>query len=153
MLCRCVCEMCVLRNPSIQIKWKSLSPSVAVSPTLCDCDSMDYSPLESLEFSRQEYWSGLPFPSLGDLPHPGTEPRSPAWQTASTIWATRQVQIKCCFCLGPVTLICAASTLMTSKEQYAPLLDPLANCVQNPLPLSTDERLEILKTILTKKEK
>ena len=27
-------------------------------------------------FSRQEYWSGLPFPSLGDLPDPGTEPMS-----------------------------------------------------------------------------
>ena len=27
----------------------------------------------SLEFSRQEYWSGLPFPTLGDLPNPGTE--------------------------------------------------------------------------------
>ena len=29
-------------------------------------------------FSRQEYWIGLPFPSPGDLPHPGIEPRSPA---------------------------------------------------------------------------
>ena len=28
----------------------------------------------SMEFSRQEYWSGLPFPSLGDLPDPGIEP-------------------------------------------------------------------------------
>ena len=32
----------------------------------------------SMGFSRQEYWSGLPFPSPGDLPNPGTEPRSPA---------------------------------------------------------------------------
>ena len=31
----------------------------------------------SMEFSRQEYWSGLPFPSPGDLPDPGMEPRSP----------------------------------------------------------------------------
>ena len=31
-----------------------------------------------MEFSRQEYWSGLPFPSPGDLPNPGIEPRSPA---------------------------------------------------------------------------
>ena len=29
----------------------------------------------SMEFSRQEYWSGLPFPSPGDLPDPGIEPR------------------------------------------------------------------------------
>ena len=31
-------------------------------------------------FSRQEYWSGLSFPSPGDLPNPGIEPRSPALQ-------------------------------------------------------------------------
>ena len=30
----------------------------------------------SMAFSRQEYWSGLPFPSTGDLPDPGIEPRS-----------------------------------------------------------------------------
>ena len=35
----------------------------------------------SMEFSRQEYWSGLPFTSLGDLPDPGIEPGSP------TLWA------------------------------------------------------------------
>ena len=34
----------------------------------------------SMGFSRQEYWSGLPFPSPGDLPDPGIEPRSPALQ-------------------------------------------------------------------------
>ena len=32
----------------------------------------------SMGFSRQEYWSGLPCPSPGDLPDPGIEPRSPA---------------------------------------------------------------------------
>ena len=32
----------------------------------------------SMGFSKQEYWSGLPFPSPGDLPDPGIEPRSPA---------------------------------------------------------------------------
>ena len=31
-------------------------------------------------FSRQEYWSGFPFPSPGDLPDPGIEPKSPALQ-------------------------------------------------------------------------
>ena len=34
----------------------------------------------SMGFSGQEYWSGLPFPSPGDLPDPGIEPRSPALQ-------------------------------------------------------------------------
>ena len=33
-----------------------------------------------MEFSMQEYWSGLPFPSPGDLPNPGMEPRPPALQ-------------------------------------------------------------------------
>jgi len=42
-------------------------------PTLCD--ALDYSP--PWEFFRQEYWSGLPFPSQGDLPNPGIEPASP----------------------------------------------------------------------------
>ena len=34
-------------------------------------------------FPRQQYWSGLPFPSLGDLPDPGIEPMFPAWQVDS----------------------------------------------------------------------
>ena len=37
----------------------------------------------SMEFSRQKYWSGLPFSSSGDLPNPGIEPRSPALQADS----------------------------------------------------------------------
>ena len=34
----------------------------------------------SIGFSRKEYWSGLPFPSPGDLPNPGIEPRPPTLQ-------------------------------------------------------------------------
>ena len=37
----------------------------------------------SMEFSRQEYWSGLPFPSPGDLLDPGIEPKSPTLQADS----------------------------------------------------------------------
>ena len=37
----------------------------------------------SMGFSRQEYWGGLPFPSPGDLPHPGIKPWSPALQADS----------------------------------------------------------------------
>ena len=37
----------------------------------------------SMGFSRQEYWSGLPFPSPGDLPNPGIEPGCPALQADS----------------------------------------------------------------------
>ena len=39
----------------------------------------------SMGFSRQEYWSGLPFPSPKDLPDPGIEPRSPALQADSLL--------------------------------------------------------------------
>ena len=42
-----------------------------------------------MEFPREEYWSGLPFPSPGDLPSPGIEPGSPAlvikWQNQDSI--------------------------------------------------------------------
>ena len=40
----------------------------------------------SMGFLRQEYWSGLPFPSSGDLPNPGIEPISPA--LAGTFFTT-----------------------------------------------------------------
>ena len=48
--------------------------------TLCDpmvC-SLSYQGPLSMEFSRKEYWSGLPFPSPGDHPDPGIKPGSPA---------------------------------------------------------------------------
>ena len=47
----------------------------------------------SVEFSRQEYWSALPFPSPGDLPNPGIEPASPAlagrFLTTRATWDAR----------------------------------------------------------------
>ena len=45
--------------------------------------TVTYKSPQSIEFSRQEYWSGLPFSSPGDLPNPGIEPGSPALQTAA----------------------------------------------------------------------
>ena len=61
----------------ICMKWSEVTQSC-----LTLCDLMDCSPLSSsvIGFSRQEYWSGLPFPSLGHLPDPGIEPGSPALQ-------------------------------------------------------------------------
>ena len=40
----------------------------------------------SMEFSRQKYWSGLPFPSPGDLPDPGIKPGSPTLQTDTLLF-------------------------------------------------------------------
>ena len=48
--------------------------------------------------SRQEYWSGLPFPSLGDLPDPGIEPGSPALQEDS-LSVELQGKIYMCVCV------------------------------------------------------
>ena len=44
----------------------------------------------SMEFSRQEYWRGLPFPSPGDLPDPGIEPGSPVLPTDSLLKLVRK---------------------------------------------------------------
>ena len=58
---------------------KSLSPvRLFVTPW-----TVAYQAPPSMRSSRQGYWSGLPFPSLGDLPNPGTEPRSLALQADS----------------------------------------------------------------------
>ena len=55
------------------------------SPTLYDPRTVACQASLSMGFSRQEYWSGLPFPSPGDLPDPGIEPRSPTLQADSLL--------------------------------------------------------------------
>ena len=52
-------------------------------PTVCDPMDLAHQALLFMEFSRQEFWSGSPFPSPGDLPDPGFELRSPALQADS----------------------------------------------------------------------
>ena len=64
-----------LFSPSFHMKWSEVAQSC---PTLCnpmDC-SLPGSSVHGI--SRQEYWSGLPFPSPRDHPDPGIEPGSPA---------------------------------------------------------------------------
>ena len=67
-----ICVWVTLRDQ----KWKWSR----VRPTLCDPWTVAYQAPPSMGLSRQECWSGLPFPSPGDLPDPGIEPRSPALQ-------------------------------------------------------------------------
>ena len=45
-------------------------------PTLCNLWTVAHQAPLSMGFSRQEYWSGLPSPPPGNLPHPGTKPAS-----------------------------------------------------------------------------
>ena len=64
---------CVCMWVTLSRVWLFVSRIVAHQATL------------SMRFSRQEYWSGLPFSSPGDLPDPGIEPRSPALQAGSLL--------------------------------------------------------------------
>ena len=66
---------------------KSLPAGLFMRAQSCPslCNPMDCSPQAplSMGFCRQEYWSGEPFPLPGDLPDPGIDPASPAWQANS----------------------------------------------------------------------
>ena len=74
-VCVCVC-VCVL---SLSCIWVfAISWTVACRAPL------------SMGFSKQEYWSGLPFPSPGNLPKPGIEPDLPDCRWFFTVWATRE---------------------------------------------------------------
>ena len=67
-------------------------PCSAVQSCSTLCSPVDYSPLAplSMEFSRQEYWSRLPFPPPGNLPDSGIKPACPALAggsiTTTTTW-------------------------------------------------------------------
>ena len=63
----------------VKVKVKSLS-SVRLFATPW---TVAYQAPQSMEFSRQEYWIRLPFPSPEDLPNPGIEPGSPALQAGA----------------------------------------------------------------------
>ena len=57
----------------------------------------------SMGFSRKQYWSGLPFPLQGDLPHPGmkhTSPASPA--LAGGFFATKPPEMPTAMCFKPI---------------------------------------------------
>ena len=49
-----------------------------------------------MDFSRQEYWSGLPFASTRDLPNPGIEPGSPTFQADSLLSEPQGKPVKGC---------------------------------------------------------
>ena len=75
-----VCVLLEIMNlsfcPSWKWKWKWKWSRVRLSAIPW---TVAYQVPPSMGFSRQEYWSGLPFPSPGDLPDPGIEPGSPTW--------------------------------------------------------------------------
>ena len=71
---------------TIKKKWEESESEVAQScPTLWTPWTVAYEAPPSMEFFRQECWSGLPFPSPGDLPDPAIEPGSPTLQADSLL--------------------------------------------------------------------
>ena len=78
--CQCSISNCI-KSP-IRINLLLFSCSVMSSSFATPLTVARQVPL-SMGFPREKYWSGLPFPSQGDLPNPGTEPTSPAWQADS----------------------------------------------------------------------
>ena len=75
-VCVCVC-VCVWARVHVCVRALSRVQLLATSWT-----AARQAPL-SLGFPRQEYWRGLPFPPLGDVPNPGIEPGSPGLQADS----------------------------------------------------------------------
>ena len=75
-----------------------------------------YQAPQSTEFSRQEYWSGLPFPSPGDLLDPGMKPGSPALQ-ADALPSEPPGKPQCI----TKSLFCASKTITTLLINYAPI--------------------------------
>ena len=71
-----------MQNPMISTSGDVLMYSCTVAQSCLTLTpwTVAYEAPLSMGFSRQEYWSGLPFPSPGDLPDPGIKPGSPALQ-------------------------------------------------------------------------
>ena len=98
-------------------------------PTLCDPWTVACQAIQSMGSSRQGHWSGLPFPSPGDLPDLGIEPTSPALQADSLLteppgkpWLLSLNHIKFCFVSIPTGQIISS----------IPVATPLLPLHQNP---------------------
>ena len=75
--CSNYCTIALISHVSkVKVKLKLLSRVQLFATQWC----VAYQAPQSMGFSRQEYWSGLPFPSPGDTPDPGNKPRSPILQ-------------------------------------------------------------------------
>ena len=62
----------------IKKRWQEYTEELYKKRSSATPWTVAYQAPPSMGFSRQEYWNGSPFPSPGDLPDPGIEPRSPA---------------------------------------------------------------------------
>ena len=137
---------------SIHNLYTQFQPSEEVAQScLTLCDPMDCSLSGSSVhgFSRQECWSGLPFPSPGDLPNPGIEPGSPALQTDALPFQPRCSFNKenlfpsqgLCVCY----FLCRECSLLTTSLGLLPHLFQVATQM---LPSLTFSLIPVLKTVV-----
>ena len=119
--------------------------SVCVSECVCVlvtescltlCNPIDYiacqAPL-SMEFPRQEYWNGLPFPSPGDLPNPGIEPTSPASPALGGRCFATEPQRKPPFHLSPISPLKILSP--GTENSFKFLQHAVFSLTSRPLPM------------------
>ena len=108
---------------NLTVNWKSLSSVqlIAILWTITSQASL------SMEFSRQECWSGLPFPSSEDFPDPGTELLSPSYISTSFKFYHFRVykiyQMNCQLepssaCAGSYAVWCPITTILSSSSTF-----------------------------------
>ena len=96
-------------------------------PTHCDPWTVGCLAPLFVEFSRQEYWSGLPFPPPGDLPDPGMEPGSPVLQADALL---RKDSCICCCCCSVAKLYPTLCSLIDCSAPGFPVLHYLLEFAQ-----------------------
>ena len=111
------------------LEWGAIAFSSSV-PQSCTilCSPVDYSPpgssVHGILQARILEWNGLPFPSAGDLPNPGIEPRSPAWQADSLPSESPGLELnKSCYLLSPLhrELLARTRPLSTPSPAVTPV--------------------------------
>ena len=110
--------------------------SAKLCPTLATPWTAAHQAPLSTGFSRQEYWSGLPFPSPGDLPDPGIKPESPALQAddlSTELWGKPKVLHNSCLIVSSEGTqdgcrICLPSSSQPLQPPPAPAICPLRGC-------------------------
>ena len=113
LLCLFVCLFLlhVLSQPWLAFLFLSFTHGITkLHPTLCNLWTVAHQTHLCLGCFKQEYWSGLPFPPPGDLPHPGIEPASPVSPVLAGGFSTTEPPGKPTTC-GPCSKRVAISCL------------------------------------------
>ena len=99
-----------------------------------------------MRFFRQEYWSGWPFPSPGDLPNPGMEPRFPALRAdslLSELWGKTSVQLRTTICHLPKHIKNEKAKGPCDQSDHSLMMRTESFCY----PSSSDPQLSLLSSL------